>query len=102
MAGVLYVVGIGPGEEAQMTPQADEAVRQSQVLAGYTVYVDLLRERYPDKEVLTTAMTQEEKRCRLAFECCAGGRSTAMVCSGDAGVYGMAGVPRSIRRWRCG
>ena len=48
MAGVLYVVGIGPGEEAQMTPQADEAVRQSQVLAGYTVYVDLLRERYPD------------------------------------------------------
>ena len=46
MAGVLYVVGIGPGEEAQMTPQADEAVRQSQVLAGYTVYVDLLRERY--------------------------------------------------------
>ena len=92
MAGILYVVGIGPGEEAQMTPQADEAVRQSQVLAGYTVYVDLLRERYPDKEVLTTAMTQEEKRCRLAFECCAGGRSTAMVCSGDAGVYGMAGL----------
>lgn len=83
---------LDPGEEAQMTPQADEAVRQSQVLAGYTVYVDLLRERYPDKEVLTTAMTQEEKRCRLAFECCAGGRSTAMVCSGDAGVYGMAGV----------
>lgn len=75
-----------------MTPQADEAVRQSQVLAGYTVYVDLLRERYPGKEVLTTAMTQEEKRCRLAFECCAGGRSTAMVCSGDAGVYGMAGL----------
>ena len=92
MAGILYVGGIGPGDEGQMTPQADEAVQNSEVLAGYTVYVDLVRERYPDKDILTTAMTREEERCRLALECCMKGRSTAMVCSGDAGVYGMAGL----------
>lgn len=92
MAGILYVVGIGPGDAGQMTPQADEAIRDSQLLAGYTVYVDLVRERYPEKEVLTTAMTQEEKRCRMALASCAEGKNTAMVCSGDAGVYGMAGL----------
>ena len=92
MAGILYVVGIGPGDAGQMTPQADAAIRDSRMLAGYTVYVDLVRERYPEKEVLTTAMTQEEKRCRMALACCAEGKNTAMVCSGDAGVYGMAGL----------
>lgn len=90
--GRMYVVGIGPGRLDQMTDQARLALAKSQVIAGYTVYVELVREHFPEKEFLTTAMTREEERCRLALERCMEGRDTAMVCSGDAGVYGMAGL----------
>ena len=90
--GTLYVVGMGPGEKKQMTGQALEVMGRCQVIAGYTVYVDLVRGLFPQKEFLTTAMTREEDRCRKAFECCMEGKNTAMICSGDAGVYGMAGL----------
>lgn len=90
--GTLYVVGMGPGEKKQMTGQALEVMEQCQVIAGYTVYVDLVRGLFPHKEFLTTAMTREEERCRKAFDCCMEGKNTAMICSGDAGVYGMAGL----------
>ncbi|WP_321022435.1 precorrin-4 C(11)-methyltransferase [Enterocloster bolteae] len=90
--GTLYVVGMGPGEKKQMTGQALEVMGRCQVIAGYTVYVDLVRGLFPQKEFLTTAMTREEERCRKAFECCVEGKNTAMICSGDAGVYGMAGL----------
>ena len=90
--GTLYVVGMGPGEKKQMTGQAREVMEQCQVIAGYTVYVDLVRGLFPHKEFLTTAMTREEERCRKAFDCCMEGKNTAMICSGDAGVYGMAGL----------
>ena len=90
--GTLYVVGMGPGEKKQMTGQALEVMEQCQVIAGYTVYVDLVRGLFPQKEFLTTAMTREEERCRKAFDCCMEGKNTAMICSGDAGVYGMAGL----------
>ena len=89
--GTLYVVGMGPGEK-QMTGQALEVMEQCQVIAGYTVYVELVRGLFPHKEFLTTAMTREEERCRKAFDCCMEGKNTAMICSGDAGVYGMAGL----------
>lgn len=90
--GSMYVVGMGPGSLSQMTGRALEVLGQCQVIAGYTVYVDLIREHFPHKEFLTTAMTREEERCRRALECCMRGMDTAMVCSGDAGVYGMAGL----------
>ena len=90
--GTLYVVGMGPGEKKQMTGQALEVMEQCQVIAGYMVYVDLVRGLFPHKEFLTTAMTREEERCRKAFDCCMEGKNTAMICSGDAGVYGMAGL----------
>ena len=90
--GTLYVVGMGPGEKKQMTGQALEVMEQCQVIAGYTVYVDLVKGLFPHKEFLTTAMTREEERCRKAFDCCMEGKNTAMICSGDAGVYGMAGL----------
>ena len=90
--GTLYVVGMGPGEKKQMTGQALEVMEQCQVIAGYTVYVELVRGLFPHKEFLTTAMTREEERCRKAFDCCMEGKNTAMICSGDAGVYGMAGL----------
>ena len=90
--GTLYVVGMGPGEKKQMTGQALEVMGRCQVIAGYTVYVELVRGLFPHKEFLTTAMTREEERCRKAFDCCMEGKNTAMICSGDAGVYGMAGL----------
>ena len=92
MSGKLTVVGIGPGGYEDMTIRADRALRECQVIVGYTVYVDLVRGRYPDKEYLTTPMTGEVKRCRMALEAAKEGKSVAMVCSGDSGVYGMAGL----------
>lgn len=88
----LYVVGIGPGEERQMTLRAREVLEGCQVIAGYSVYVELIRSLYPQKEYIVTAMRQEEKRCLMALEAAASGKTTAMVCSGDSGVYGMAGL----------
>lgn len=88
----LYVVGIGPGEEQKMTLEADSVLEACDVIAGYQVYVDLIREKYPSKEYIVTAMKQEKERCLLALEAAASGKKTAMVCSGDAGVYGMAGI----------
>ena len=83
---------MGPGSLQDMTIRARQALEDCQVIAGYTVYVDLIRELFPDKEFLTTPMKQETKRCRMALEQADQGKTTAMVCSGDAGVYGMAGL----------
>ena len=88
---VLYVVGLGPGGSRWMTWEARAALEQAEVLCGYTVYVDLIRGEFPDKEYFSTPMTQEIERCRAALERARSGRTTALVCSGDAGVYGMAG-----------
>ena len=88
---ILYVTGIGPGSDAFLTNEARTAIEQSDVICGYTIYVDLLRSRYPDREFITTPMRQEIERCRLAMEAASSGRTVAMVCSGDAGIYGMAG-----------
>jgi len=87
----LYIVGIGPGGQEFLTAQAREALAQAEVLCGYTVYVELVAPLFPGKERLTTPMTRELERCRLALEAANEGKTTAMVCSGDAGVYGMAG-----------
>ena len=86
----LYVVGIGPGDAAHMTAQARQAIDAADILCGYTVYVELLRPLYPNKEVYSTGMRGELERCRWALEAAASGRSVALVCSGDAGIYGMA------------
>lgn len=91
MATTLYVVGIGPGDAAFLTAQARNALEDAQVLCGYTVYVELVSGLFPGKELYTTPMRQEIDRCRWALETAAAGKTTAMVCSGDAGVYGMAG-----------
>ena len=88
---VLYVVGLGPGGSRWMTWEARAALEQAEVRCGYTVYLDLIRGEFPDKEYFSTPMTQEIERCRAALERARSGRTTALVCSGDAGVYGMAG-----------
>ena len=88
----IFVVGIGPGEYEQMTIRAVNALQSCDVIVGYTVYVDLVKEHFAEKEFLTTPMRREVERCRMAFEEAKKGRSVAMICSGDAGVYGMAGL----------
>ncbi|MCU6763353.1 Cobalt-precorrin-3B C(17)-methyltransferase [uncultured Roseburia sp.] len=92
----LYVIGIGPGEYEQMTLRAIHALEQSDVIIGYTVYVDLVREHFLEKEFLTTPMTKEADRCVMAFEEAQKGKTVSMICSGDAGVYGMAGLMYEI------
>ena len=88
----LYVVGIGPGESRQMTPWAAQTLSECDLLVGYRTYVELVREQFPQKELLSTGMTQEADRCRAALQAAAQGKTVGVVCSGDAGVYGMAGL----------
>ena len=95
--GKLIVVGIGPGDWEDMTVRADRALRSCDVIVGYHVYVDMVRDRYPDKEFLTTGMTRETDRCRMALEAAREGKTVAMVCSGDSGIYGMAGLIYELR-----
>ena len=88
----LYVIGIGPGEHEQMTLKAIHAMEKSEVIIGYTVYVDLVKEHFPGKEFMTTPMKKEVDRCVMAFEEAKKGKVVSMICSGDAGVYGMSGL----------
>ena len=85
-------MGIGPGAYEEMTGAAVNALNDSDVIIGYTVYVDLVKEHFADKEFMTTPMTKEVDRCVLAFEEAKKGKTVSMICSGDAGVYGMAGL----------
>ena len=91
------VVGIGPGNYENMTIRADRALESCDVIVGYTVYVDLVKERYPGKEMLTTPMTRETQRCQLALEEARKGKNVAMICSGDSGIYGMAALLFELR-----
>lgn len=94
--GKIYVVGLGPGAGAQMTAEARNTLAHCQVIVGYPVYLDLIREEFAGKRFLSTPMRQEETRCRMAFAEAAQGAEVAVVCSGDAGVYGMAGLMYEI------
>ncbi len=92
----IYVVGIGPGGEEFMTSQAKNAILESDVIVGYTLYTELIKDLIEGKKVLHTAMKQEVKRCEMALQEALAGNTVAFVCSGDAGVYGMAGVMREV------
>lgn len=94
----IYVTGLGPGAGEQMTLRAREVLEKVPVIIGYTVYIDLIREEFPDKIYLSTPMRREADRCRMAFEEAQKGRDVAMVCSGDSGIYGMAGLIYEIGR----
>ena len=88
--GKLCVVGLGPGREDALTGAARAALDAAELLCGYGAYIDLVRPLYPAKEVYTTPMRGEWERCRYALAQAQAGRQVALVCSGDAGVYGMA------------
>ena len=88
----IYVVGMGPGKEEMMTGEAIQALEEANVIIGYSVYLKLLGERFQEKEFLSTPMRQEKERCMMCFEEAAKGKQVALICSGDAGIYGMASL----------
>ena len=88
--GKLFVVGLGPGGPEGMTYEARAALDACGLLCGYGAYLELLKPLYPDRETFSTPMTKELERCRYALGQARLGRTVALVCSGDAGVYGMA------------
>ena len=90
MKRIIYVVGMGPGDQKGMTGEAKEVLTDCDVIVGYTTYAELLKPYFPDKTYVTTAMRREIERCRLCYDLAAEGKNVALVCSGDAGVYGMA------------
>ena len=90
--GKITVIGIGPGSLLDMTPRARQAIEAADVVAGYNTYIRLIESLLEGKKVIGTAMMQEIDRCRMAVDEAAGGADTVVVSSGDAGVYGMAGL----------
>jgi precorrin-3B C17-methyltransferase len=92
----IYVVGIGPGSPDDMTPRAREALACCDYIVGYSVYVDMIRGQFPQKQFISMGMTGEIERCRLALEKAKEGNVTVVVSSGDSGIYGMAGLMLEI------
>ncbi len=98
MKNRIYIVGIGPGREDMMTGEALHALEEADMIVGYTTYLRLLGERFWAKEQISTPMRREEERCRICFEEAEKGKTVALVCSGDAGIYGMASLMFEIGR----
>jgi len=94
--GKIYVVGIGPGKKGDMTFRAYEAMEKSDVIVGYKTYTDLVKEYYPDKEIVSSSMMKEVDRCTDVLKMAKAGKNVALISSGDAGVYGMAGIMLEI------
>lgn len=94
----LTVVGLGPGGGPDLTGRALDAIRDAELVVGYTTYIALIRDAFPDKRMLSTGMRAEVDRCRLAIEETLKGKNVAVVCSGDSGVYGMAGLIYELAR----
>lgn len=92
MTGKLTVVGFGPGSKEDMTLRAVKAIEDADIVTGYTTYVNLLKEYFPDKKYKATGMMKEVERCRSAIEDASTGLNVTMVSSGDSGIYGMAGI----------
>jgi len=94
----LYVIGLGPGDAQHMTPAATAAIAASTVVTGYQVYLELIAELIADKETFATGMRQETERCREALRRATAGAVVSLVCSGDAGIYGMAGLVLELQQ----
>ncbi|MCL2150955.1 MAG: precorrin-3B C(17)-methyltransferase [Coriobacteriia bacterium] len=88
----IYAVGLGPGNPAFMAPRALEAIEASDCVVGYTGYIKLIPELLAGKEVISTGMRSEAERCRAAIQAALDGSQVCVVCSGDAGIYGMAAL----------
>ena len=90
--GILYIVGIGPGSQEHTTPAALNAIADAELIVGYSTYIKLVKHLIKGKEVIQTGMTEEIGRARAAVEAAQQGSKVALISSGDAGTYGMAGL----------
>jgi precorrin-3B C17-methyltransferase len=90
--GKLSIVGFGPGDAGSMTEHCKKRLEEADVIVGYTGYTALLKPVFPHKAYHGTGMTREVERCRAAIEYVKSGKAVCAVSSGDAGVYGMAGL----------
>lgn len=96
---MIYVVGIGSGKIDGMTSEAFEILKNCDVIVGYKKYVDLVKDYFPPKILMTTGMKQEIDRCEWALKFSAEyKKNVALISSGDAGVYGMAGLMLEIAK----
>ena len=93
---MIYVVGIGPGAAMGRTAAASAAIERADVLVGYRAYIELLQPEFSQKPMVQTGMRGETERCRAALELSRAGKTVALVCSGDASVYGMASLMLEI------
>ncbi|MEK7828354.1 MAG: precorrin-3B C(17)-methyltransferase, partial [Deltaproteobacteria bacterium] len=91
-AGSIYIIGIGPGSLEHLTLKAKEALESCDAVVGYKTYIDLIKNLISGKEIFSTGMTKEVDRCQKAIELALQGKKVAVVSSGDAGIYGMAGL----------
>ncbi|MBI2848351.1 MAG: precorrin-3B C(17)-methyltransferase [Chloroflexi bacterium] len=98
--GRLSLVGLGPGDPQHTTFRARQAIDESDVIVGYDTYIKLIEQLLSHKEVITTGMRSEIERARLAIDLARTGKKVAVVCSGDSGVYGMAGLVGELIRQR--
>ena len=91
-SGRIYIVGTGPGAIEHITPYAQNAIRNSDVIVGYGTYIELIKELIKDKEIVATGMTQEIDRCKKAVELAMNGKTVSVISGGDPGIYAMAGL----------
>ncbi|WP_024614924.1 precorrin-3B C(17)-methyltransferase [Clostridium sp. Ade.TY] len=94
--GKLYVIGIGPGGLEHMTLKAKETILNSDIIVGYTKYIDMVSELVDGKEVFKTGMRGEVERCKKALEL-SKDKNVALISTGDSGIYGMAGLILELR-----
>lgn len=92
VTGKISAVGIGPGTPEMITPQAQRKLREAEIIVGYRPYVEQITFALSNQEIVSTGMRSEVERCRRAIELAAAGKKVAVVSSGDAGIYGMAGL----------
>lgn len=90
--GKIYVVGIGPGNMEDITVRAYNTLKKVDVIAGYTTYVNLVKDEFSEKEFYISGMKKEVERCEQVLEIAKSGKDVALISSGDAGIYGMAGI----------
>lgn len=96
MKHIIYVIGIGPGNSSGMTVEARHILEQCDCIIGYNTYIALIKDEFSHKELLMTGMKKEVERCQLVLEKAREGKTTAIISSGDAGVYGMAGIMHEV------
>ena len=92
LIGSIKVIGLGPGNLDEITPRARRAIEQADVVVGYSRYIELIRSLLDGKKIISTGMMHEADRCRAALDCALDGSRVVVVSSGDAGIYGMAGL----------